>query len=268
MTTTCQIQENEICFSGAPGMSIMSRSAYAVCSHADGKPIPASIELKHCTSQERELVDVHGTSRQLIIQAPTGDGLELTFRLNKYAERPFLLLRLSVRNLSREAIRLHELILLEAAPGQVQTDPPGQGLDFFKVGWHGWAYSGLRHFADEDQRLFFDRFSVLQYRNPTTPISHRQGEFSSEGWGILAGEKAALVTGFVSTADQFGQVYAQCLPGQGGLRLTAQAVAFCLSLANRLTQNGAMFRSSPCPRLTPPRNLSRRSPVICMPVNA
>ena len=59
--------------------------------------------------------------------------------------------------------------------------------------------------------------------DPGLPIGRRRGEFWSSGWGALAGARQAIVTGFVTLADQFGQVHA-ALSGHGArLELAARA---------------------------------------------
>jgi alpha-galactosidase len=176
--------------------------------------------------QEQPLVDIHGSGHQLVIQCPSDqDGIALTYCLNIYDQQPFLLLKLTIHNQGRQPVYLQEACLLEAAPangGSLLLGSLAHALCIFKVGWHGWGYTGLRHGADRDSLSWLDRFAGLSYTNPQTVQPRRRGEFSSEGWGVLVGEAACLVAGFASTAHQFGQLYACIRPGEAGFRLVTQ----------------------------------------------
>jgi alpha-galactosidase len=194
----------------------------------------ANNRLKHatltgqgCSIEEGQVLDVHGIGTQRVIRCPANlDGIELTYRINTYNQRPFVLLQLSLRNLSPELIYLQDLCLFQASPsngGIVKVNAPAIGLYFFKVGWHGWDYTGLRSPGDRNAYTWMDRLTSLSYSNPATAKPHKRGEFWSEGWGILVGKDIAVVAGFASTARQFGQVYACTRPGEEALMLVTQA---------------------------------------------
>jgi alpha-galactosidase len=223
MTIAFSLQDGVFKIAGEEGLRIAFVNAYAVYSLPGSKQRCAMVEPGSFSVTQVSMEDAHGSGTQTILTGESPGGLELAFRVNQYHDRPFILLRLSVCNLGREAVHLRELVLLDVPEGQLQVDPPGSRLDFFKVGWHGWAYSGLRRASDQEPRTLLSWLARTQYSNPTTRHSHQQGEFSSEGWAILAGERMALVVGLVSMADQFGQVTAACQPGRLGLRLAAQA---------------------------------------------
>ena len=180
-----------------------------------------------CSIHEGQVTDVHGTGRQQIIHYPVNsDGIELTYRINAYEQQPFLLLQLSLCNLSREPIYPKEMCLFEAASsadGCVQLSKPVGGLCFFKVGWHGWGYAGLRHYEEYNTSSKLGFLTDSSYTNPVTAKPRGRGRFWSEGWGILADGWVAMLAGFVSTAHQFGQVYACTRPGQETLMLITQA---------------------------------------------
>ena len=176
--------------------------------------------------QVEPVSDVHGNATQRVIRCPVNpDGIELTYHIKAYEQRPFLLLQLSLSNLSPEPIYVVECCLFQSTPstgGWVQINAPASGLGIFKVGWHGWDYTGLRTPSDRNTNSWVDRLTSLSYSNPTTPKLHARGEFWSEGWAVLVGDDAAVVTGFISTAHQFGQVYACIHPGEEALSLVAQ----------------------------------------------
>ncbi len=97
-----------------------------------------------------------------------------------------------------------------------------------------------------------------QYTNPTTLFSRRRGEFNSEGWAILAGERAALVVGLASMADQFGQVQACCRPGELSLRLATQADGVLLAPGESFASEWGYLQVLPLPDPDPGHICSRR----------
>ncbi len=180
-----------------------------------------------CSILEQPVIDVHGAGRQRIIRCPANmDGIELTYSIKTYDQQPFLLLQLTISNLGTEPIYLDEFCLFKAvssADGCVQLSKPAGGLRFFKVGWHGWDYAGLKQHNDRNSNTRLGFLTNSSYTNPVTPKPHARGEFWSEGWAILADVWAAILAGFVSTAHQFGQVYACTRPGEETLMLITQA---------------------------------------------
>jgi len=177
-------------------------------------------------SNEWPLEDVHGTGRQWTLSGPPASGLGIDLVINSYDRRPFLLLQMIVHNQTGPVIFLQDLTLLQATPrqgGKVQFGSQPQALDFFKVGWHDWVYSGLRHAGQRDVTTRLGYFIGKMLFNPAAPIGRGPGDFWGDGWGILTDQRTAILTGFVSTADQFGLVHANCRPGQNALALIAQA---------------------------------------------
>jgi alpha-galactosidase len=217
------LQEDGLSFRGGDALRIADSTAYVVVSSGKGERHCHIVDPGLCVTEQAAVSDEHGEGRRVTLHRREVGGLELSYTIKQYPKRPFLLLRLSVRNLSSRGIYLHEMVLLDVAAGKLMLDDPDQGLDFFKVGWHGWAYSGLRTSDESELRTLLSYLARSQYANPTTRRSQRKGEFQSEGWAILAGEKTALVLGLASMADQFGQVQACCRPGEKSLRLATQA---------------------------------------------
>jgi alpha-galactosidase len=192
-----------------------------------GKKLIAGLAGGTVTLSDEAMEDVHGRGRQYrFASTARPDGLELTYLVNLYDGRPFLLLRLEVMNRGRGDIYVHDINLLQAeASCGAAVNFPGRGgpLDFFKVGWHDWVYSGLRHGNDRDVNslpIMRPFISKMLY-NPALPIAGGRGEFWGEGWGLLTDQHTAILAGFASTADQFGVIHADCKAG--GLTLTAQA---------------------------------------------
>jgi alpha-galactosidase len=209
------------------GAQIQSAVAWARYRLANGTIHHQPLISLGATIQEDAISDGHGAGAEWILSCPrNADGIAVTFRIKSYEKRPFLLLRLSLQDQSREPVFLQDLCLFQASPsngGQLRLKIPSEGYRFLKVGWHGWDDSSLRSMHDRNSRSWLDQLTRLSYSNPATRKPRAQGEFCSEGWGIMAGIEAAIVAGFVSTAHQFGQVYASLWPGHEGIMLLTQA---------------------------------------------
>jgi alpha-galactosidase len=179
--------------------------------------------------RETALDDVHGHGRQFCYSCPAaGNAPQLAYLINVYDDRPFILLRMLVSNRGTRNLYLHDLDLVRAgrgSGGSVRFLESGRPLDFFKVGWHDWVYSGLRHGNEHDVNSlpFMRPFVGKMLYNPALPIGRGRGEFWGDGWGLLTDRRSAILAGFVSTADQFGVLHVNCRAGASELTLTAQA---------------------------------------------
>ena len=208
------------------GTRIESATAWARYRLANGDLRNSPLTGLAASIREEPISDAHGMGMQWTCHSPANpDGIELTYDIKNYAHRPFLLFRLGLQNHRREPITLQNLCLFQANPsnaGMVKLDSPVEDYRFFKVGWHGWDYTGLCFPTHRNQRHWLDGLTSLSYSNPATRKPHGQGEFVSEGWGIYSGRDTAIVAGFTSTARQFGQVYASLRPRHAALMLLTQ----------------------------------------------
>jgi alpha-galactosidase len=177
--------------------------------------------------EQHALEDVHGKGVEFhLVGEGTGArvGLALIFRF--YEERPFILMRLVATNHSGQTLHLDELTLIRVGygnDGRLRFVDGDRALSFFKVGWHDWVYSGLRRADQKDVTTRLGYFTGKMLFNPAMAIGRRRGEFWGEGWGVLTDQKTALVIGFITTADQFGLIHADCSPRLNALSLSAQA---------------------------------------------
>ncbi|MGB8648216.1 MAG: alpha-galactosidase [Anaerolineae bacterium] len=170
--------------------------------------------------------DAHGKGTQSRFDCRGEGELALSLLVKVYETQPFVLLRLVVTHRGAQPIHLHNLALVEAGAssgGAVRFADRPQALDFFKVGWHDWVYTGLRHASQREVRTRIGHYVGKMLFDPGAPIPNRAGEFWSSGWGILTDQKWALVAGFVSTAEQFSLLHVNCAPGDNALALMAQA---------------------------------------------
>jgi len=219
-----------------------------------GKKIAAGFAAGTITGGSEPLEDVHGRGRQYVFaSAGRPDGLECKYLVNLYDDRPFLLLRLEITNGSRGDIYLHDIHLLqaEASSGGCVNFAGSGPLNFFKVGWHDWVYSGLRRGNERDVTSLpiMRPFIGKMLYNPALPIGRGWGEFWGEGWGLLTDQRAAILAGFASTADQFGVLHVNCRGGASDLILTAQADGVLLEPgeAFRSEWGYLQFIDLPCP---------------------
>ncbi|MBN2548788.1 MAG: alpha-galactosidase [Anaerolineales bacterium] len=205
--------------------------------------------------EQHAFQDIHGSGLELCVRGgakgfPLAPGL--TFRL--YEQQPFLLLRLAVQNLGAQPLHIHEFSLLQAGHdnhGQVRFGAQAQMLSFFKVGWHDWVYSGLRHGDQKDITTRLGLIAGKMVFNPALPIGRRRGEFWGEGWGLLTDQKAALLAGFVSTADQFGVLHADCSPRRNAFSLIAQADGIALQPGAELASEWGYLQFIDLPAFDP-----------------
>ncbi|MBN1374521.1 MAG: alpha-galactosidase [Dehalococcoidia bacterium] len=198
-------------------------------SNHEGKKLYASFTDGKTSIDEKPLDDIYGHGRQWIFSSRyRKDGLELSYVINLYNNKPFLLLRLSVTNRSSNNIYLLDINLLQADHrngGRIEFGNTHRLLDFFKVGWHDWVYSGLRHGNQYDINSLpvMKPFINKMLYDPGLPIGKSKGDFWGEGWGLLTDRKSAILAGFASTADQFGVLHVKCHAGSGELTLNAPA---------------------------------------------
>jgi len=222
----------DIAVPGEAGPAIRSARAYVCCRLGD-RPACADAFPERSEIRETAFKDAHGRGRRLELRGESSiNGILLSYIVKCYESRPFLLVRCVVSNRSDGDINIDEMALLHASPrtgGALHIGGEREALRLFKVGWHDWCYTGLRLPGQREVRTRISRFVGQMYFNPSTPKPWARGRFWSEGWGILAGRNRALVAGFVSTADQFGQIYADGSSRSPECKLVAKGDGVVLS---------------------------------------
>jgi alpha-galactosidase len=215
---------------GEAGEAGLRRAGYSLeCTGPTGHKIKASLKGQSVAVQEAAIQDAQGEGRQLQISGvDPARGLKITYLINSYPQHPFFLLRMRVENPTSATFWLAALNLIEVAPaagGEVLLGQKNYPLDFFKVGWHDWVYSGLRHGSERDVNSLFllKHFTGNMLYNPATPIGGHKGEFWGDNWSILTDQRAALLAGLASMAEQFGLLHVDCRPGKAALTLSALA---------------------------------------------
>lgn len=221
------------------------------------------------TVSNTALNDVHGKGREVrIVDEERPDHLEMTFTVRIFEDRSFLLMRLGVKNVGATTPALDDLFLLDASRasgGRLELSRDETPLNFFKVGWHDWCYTGLLTARDRDVSTMIGHWVGKMYFNPTTPISRRRGDFWGEGWGIVTDQKTAVVAGFVSTADQFGQVHVDCNPGSEALALVARADGVPLDPGEEFLSEWGFFQFVDLPHRDPAADYAETTARIMKP---
>ncbi len=113
------------------------------------------------------------------------------------------------------------------------------------------ATTGLLTARDRDVSTMIGHWVGKMYFNPTTPISRRRGDFWGEGWGIVTDQKTAIVAGFATTADQFGQLHVDCHPRREALTLVARADGIPLDPNEEFLSEWAFFQFVDLPHPDP-----------------
>jgi len=225
-----------------PALREGAASVWAGAAGPAARPRKAPCGAGGFTGEERPLSEGHGSGREaaLSARAPV-NGLVLRWVFRLYDERPFLLLRLEAANRGRDRLFVDRFTPLSGRGLQ--------GTGFLKAGWHDWVYAGFRRAGQRDVRSLLAPGSGPMHFDPALPIGRRPGEFWSSGWGVLAGAGRALAAGFVTQAEQFGQVPAACR--RGLLELIAPADGVPLEPGEELASEWGYFEALELPHPEP-----------------
>jgi alpha-galactosidase len=166
------------------GTAITSRGAGFV---ADG-PAPAE--------------DAHGrgTSLQLHRKAAAGDP-EVTLTITIYKDQPFAVLRSELANTTSAELKIAAFHVIDGA--HLDVGSPAASWRIYREGWQNWTPALVLPVSGEDIQMSPPVIGTLT-RPPAQP-----GRFLSEMMTAIAdpASNAGLVAGFVSTADQFSQLW-------------------------------------------------------------
>jgi len=145
--------------------------------------------------------DAHGPGLEMRVRRAGADGLELTASIAMYEEVPFALASLELRNDTSDAVRVAWFRPLDA--GRVDLGTPARGWRFYKEGWQNWSPALVLACSGEDINVSPPIVA------PATRPPQREGRFVSELVTAVVDPATNLgvVAGFVSTADQFSQVW-------------------------------------------------------------
>ena len=181
----------------------------------------AFAELTAGRAIQEKIEDAHGEADELQIHYPETLGLALSLRIRLYSRRPFVLFQLSVVNVGTDPVELRRMFVT-TPPGGITTAAVPSG--FYVNGWQSWSPAGYRPLGSSHYRPSLPERWLRggMIHNERTPRASRPDRFWSETVGAVITPREALIGGIVSTADQFGQMWADLRPGHLQVMLQTQ----------------------------------------------
>ena len=180
-----------------------------------------SAELTAGRAVQEKMEDAHGEADELQIYYQETLGLAVTLRIRLYTRRPFVLFELSIANVGTDPVRLRRLFVM-TPPGGITTAAAPSG--FYVNGWQSWSPSGYRAVGSGHYRPSLPErwLQGPMIHNSRTPRARQSDRFWSETVGAVVTPREALIGGIASTADQFGQMWADLRPGHLQVMLQTQ----------------------------------------------
>src|SRR3990172_7246170 len=148
-----------------------------------------------------QIADRHGEGLILRLRSREIPGGGLSLDLTLYDDHPFAVLRSRITNTSADALHVQAFHVLDGARLELGGMP--QGWRFYKEGWQNWSPALVLPCWGED--IYMGPPVV----GPATQPPAQAGRFLSELVTAIANPSSgqAITAGFVSTADQFSQVW-------------------------------------------------------------
>jgi len=181
--------------------------------------------------------------------------LDLEFALPD--DRPFLLWRVTVGNLSAQPLALEAIDLAvvgpqpvrrgqganplqlllglgggpEAPSGALRLHPSPGRLAFFSNGYQSWTFAGALHAGMRQPSSHFGPLGEPKRVNLRTPNVRGRGHFVGDMFGVMGDRdhRTGIVAGFISQREQFGHVAVVLNSLSPSLRMTAQCDGVTLS---------------------------------------
>ena len=171
---------------------------------------------------ERPVADALGQGVQVVLRREADEHEpDLSLTVTVYEDRPYAVLRAEAANRSRAPLRVQALRPLDG--GRVDLGSAVDGWRFFEEGWQNWSVAVVLPAAGEDL------YMAPPVVGPITQPPRQPGRFVAELVGAIVdpATNAGVVAGFVSSADQFSQVWFD----RDGPALTAASYADGVSIA-------------------------------------
>jgi len=182
------------------GRAVLAGAAFATAL-SDG-PSYTSRGSGFAIDGERQVTDALGRGLEVILRRERDEHEpDLALTVTVYGDRPQVALRMEVANRSRAALRVQALHPLDGA--RVDLGTAVGGWRFFEEGWQNWSVASVQPVSGED--LYMEPPVV----GPMTQPPAQPGRFVADLMGAVVDPATSdgVVAGFISTADQFSQVW-------------------------------------------------------------
>lgn len=148
-----------------------------------------------------EAVDGQGKGLTVILSCAGTEGFRLGLKITLYEEHLFVALQAEVVNTGMGPLRVHAFHVLDG--GTVDLGGPVAGWRIYKEGWQNWTPAAVLPCSGED--LYWAPPVI----GPTTQPPRQAGRFVAEMMATIkdGGSGNGITAGFISTAEQFSQVW-------------------------------------------------------------
>jgi len=199
----------------------------------------------------RTVRDGRGDGLQLSLRREADEtGLETLLRIAVYRDQPFVILQTEACNRGQTPVRIQTFHVIDG--GRLDLGTPATGWRVYKEGWQNWSASIVLPVSGEDI------YMAPPVVGPATQPPRQPGRFLSEMMTAVVDPATGrgLVAGFVSTADQFSQVWLD----RGGPSLSAASYADGIALlpGERLSSERLLIE----PTQTPLESMKRYGDVL------
>lgn len=200
LTLTADTEAGTFTQTDASGRTILSDAATTLAL-SDGSAI-TSLGTGFITDAPAPVEDAHGrgTSLQLHRKAAPGDP-EVMLTVTVYEDEPFAVLRSELVNTTSTELKIAAFHVMDNT--HLNLGPPAASWRIYREGWQNWTPALVLPVSGEDIQMAPPVIGTL-----TQPPA-QTGRFLSEMMTAIAdpASNAGLVAGFVSTADQFSQLW-------------------------------------------------------------
>jgi len=186
------------------------------------------------------VADVHGRGMALRLRRQQDEGEpEITVSLTLYDDQAFALISSEFQNSTRAPVEIASFQVLDEA--KVDLGSPQYDWRFYKHGWQSWSPTLALSCSGEDVAVGPPVIA------PGTQPKKRDGRFVSEMMTVLADPSTSeeILAGFISTANQFSQVWFDREPAS--MTATSYADGIAVPAGGKLSSERLLLLPGPEP---------------------
>ncbi len=160
---------------------------------------------------------IHGNLKQLefsIFQETEGIIVRLIFAISD--DCPFFMWKIAIENQGNVPVEIESIEMLnlgfnpdrELSHYVLGNEASKPSYAFHSNGWQSWSFTGTFREDQIQRQTRLRYFQDILVQNPGTPLSRKQGHFSSDFFGVLADRSGRVATlfGFLSQKKNFGSL--------------------------------------------------------------